>query len=89
EWVRVHSPDGYSFLVKRKVALRSGTLKNMLSDDSFSEAASKTCEVNARAPVAEKLVEYLSYKTTYESAGPKEDIPDFFERIMPEIALEL
>lgn len=39
--------------------------------------------------MAEKLVEYLSYKTTYESAGPKEDIPDFFERIMPEIALEL
>ena len=37
----------------------------------------------------EKLLEYLVYKTTYENAPPREDIPDFYERIVPEVALEL
>ena len=42
-----------------------------------------------RAAVTEKFVEYLSYKATYENVQPNEDIPDFIERIAPEIALEL
>lgn len=39
----------------------------------------------------EKLVEYMSFKTHYESVGSKEEIPvnDFVERIPPEIVLEL
>ena len=44
---------------------------------------------SARPIVTEKVLEYLAYKTTYENAGPKEDIPDFYERVMPELALEL
>ena len=39
--------------------------------------------------MTEKFVEYLAYKATYENAPPNEDIPDFLERIDPEIALEL
>jgi transcription elongation factor B subunit 1 len=39
--------------------------------------------------VTEKFVEYLAYKATYENAPPNEEIPDFIERIAPEIALEL
>lgn len=42
-----------------------------------------------RAIVVEKLCEYLQYKRTYESIPAKEDIPDFSERIPPEIVLEL
>ena len=38
--------------------------------------------------VAEKVMEYLVFKAQYENAGPKEDIPDFTERIVPELALE-
>lgn len=34
DWIRITSNDGYSFLVKRKVATRSGTLKSMLDEDS-------------------------------------------------------
>ncbi|TFY68093.1 hypothetical protein EVG20_g3696 [Dentipellis fragilis] len=90
DWVRIVSNEGYSYLVRRKVALRSGTLKSMLSTETnFAEASSKTCEVHERAAVVEKFVEYLAYKTTYENSPPKEDIPDFFERIVPEVALEL
>ena len=36
EWVRLTSNDGYHYLVKRKVAMCSGTLKNMLSAESPS-----------------------------------------------------
>jgi hypothetical protein len=39
--------------------------------------------------VTEKFVEYLAYKATYENASPNEEIPEFSERIDPEIALEL
>ena len=30
EWVRLQSLDGFSYLVKRKVAEASGTIRNML-----------------------------------------------------------
>lgn len=90
DWVRLTSHDGYSFLVKRKVAARSGTLKNMLSAESnFAEAVSNICPLDERAVIVEKLCEYLSYKGHYENTSTKEDIPDFAERIVPEIALEL
>lgn len=39
--------------------------------------------------MVEKLCEYLQYKSTYESVPAKEDIPDFTERVPPEIVLEL
>ncbi|KZT06615.1 POZ domain-containing protein [Laetiporus sulphureus 93-53] len=89
EWVKLVSNDGYSFLIRKKVAMGSGTLKNMLSEESnFSEAVTNTCAINERGVVLEKLCEYLSYKALYENA-PQRDIPDFTERITPEIALEL
>jgi len=44
-----------------------------------------------RAIIAEKLVEYMSFKSHYETVGPKEDIPllEFIERIPREVVLEL
>ncbi|EIW56079.1 POZ domain-containing protein [Trametes versicolor FP-101664 SS1] len=90
EWVRLTSTDGYEFLVKRKVAACSGTLRNSLSAEShFSEALSNTAHTNERAVIVEKLCEYLSYKSLYESAKKNEEIPDFQERVYPEISLEL
>jgi len=70
--------------------LGSGTLKNSLSEDSsFKEALLSTTSLKERAVVVEKVLEYLTYKKLYESTGPREDIPDFKERIVPEVALEL
>ncbi|KAJ3555213.1 hypothetical protein NM688_g2699 [Phlebia brevispora] len=90
DWIRLVSSDGFSYLVKRKVAMGSGTLKNMLSaESSFAESASNTCPVNERAIVVEKLSEYMQYKNAYENVPAKEDIPDFQTRIPPEVALEL
>lgn len=45
--------------------------------------------IGNRGIVVEKLCEYLQYKYTYENAPPKEDVPEFTERIPPEVALEL
>lgn len=44
-----------------------------------------------RAIIAEKLVEYMSFKSHYETVGPREDIPlhELMERIPREIVLEL
>jgi hypothetical protein len=44
-----------------------------------------------RAAVVERLCEYMVFRSSYENAGPKEDIPvqDLIERIPPEVALEL
>lgn len=44
---------------------------------------------HSRAVIVEKLCEYLSYKSLYESAKKNEEIPDFQERVYPEISLEL
>ena len=105
DWIRLISTDGYSYLVKRKVAVMSGTLRNMLNND-FAEATANTCPINERCVpilclpcllidcgyrgiIVEKLCEYLQYKYTYESAAPRQDGPDFTERIPAEIALEL
>jgi len=43
-----------------------------------------------RAIVAEKVIEYLAHKHYYTTKADKNvSIPDFQERIPPEIALEL
>jgi transcription elongation factor B subunit 1 len=56
------SSDNISFTINRKVALLSGTIKNMLSS-SFQE--SQTNEIrfpDINGNILEKVVEYLSYK---------------------------
>ncbi|KAF8586750.1 POZ domain-containing protein, partial [Ramaria rubella] len=78
-WVKLRSDDGFAFIVPRKATTASG----------FSEAQSNTCQLSLRAVVTEKVLEYLVFKVQYEKAGPKEEIPDFTERIVPELALEM
>jgi len=92
EWVRLTSTDGFSVIVKRKVATGSGTLKSMLSaESSFSEALTNTCPINERGAVVEKVCEYMAFKSYHTSTNPKEEVPvnEFMERIPPEVALEL
>jgi len=92
DWVRVTSTDGFSFIVRRKVANVSGTMKDMLNTESnYAEAITRTCPVHQRGLIVEKLLEYMSFRAHYETVGPKEEIPvqDFMERVPPEIVLEL
>ncbi|KXN80623.1 Elongin-C, partial [Leucoagaricus sp. SymC.cos] len=92
DWVRITSNDGFSFIVRRKTAKASGTMKSMLdTSSSYAEATTKTCPSGQRAIIAEKLVEYMNFKTYYETVWPKEDIPiqELMERFPREIVLEL
>ncbi|KAF8496348.1 BTB/POZ protein, partial [Gautieria morchelliformis] len=90
EWVRIKSGDDFTFIVPRKAAEASGMLKNMLDPSGgFAEAHSNTCQIQWRAVVTEKVAEYLVYKVQYEKASAKEEIPDFIERIVPELVLEM
>jgi len=45
----------------------------------------------SRGVIVEKLVDYMAFKTYYETIGAKEDIPikEFIDRIPPEIVLDL
>jgi transcription elongation factor B subunit 1 len=93
EWIRITSEEGFSFMIRRKVANTSGTLKNMILGGSgaFSEGNTKVCHIQERPIIVEKMCEYMTFKAHYEKAGPKEEIPvqEFMDRIPPEIALEL
>ncbi|KAF8995997.1 hypothetical protein BDQ17DRAFT_1250134, partial [Cyathus striatus] len=92
DWIRINSTDGYSYIVRRKVANMSGTIKSMLDPESnYAEAATKTCEIHQRGIITEKLVEYMAFKAHYETLGPKEEVPvtEYTERLPLEITLEL
>ncbi|KAJ8082443.1 elongin C [Marasmius tenuissimus] len=91
DWVRLVSNDGFSFLVKRKVANTSGTINSSLDMSSgYAESESKTYRAtNDRGIIVQKLVEYMSFKAHYSKS--KDDVPvnEFMERIPPEIVLEV
>ncbi|CED84531.1 RNA polymerase II transcription elongation factor Elongin/SIII, subunit elongin C [Phaffia rhodozyma] len=89
EWVRVVSSDQFTFIVQRETANLSGTLKSSFDPDSgFMEVGNNTCEIPHRVIVA-KVLEYLAFKAQYSGATAKDFVPDFTERLEPEIALEV
>ncbi|KIS71067.1 elongin C, partial [Mycosarcoma maydis] len=90
-WVTLVSDDGYRFLVDNTTVMASPTIKTMLSmgeGGGFAEAESNTARLQIRGEVLEKVIEYLHFKTKY-SGATNVDVPDFRNRIPPEIALEL
>ncbi|KAJ7595548.1 BTB/POZ protein [Mycena floridula] len=93
DWIRVVSNDGFSYLVRRKIANISGTMKNSLDASSgFAEAETKTYVAHDhRGVIVQKLLEYMAFKAHYENGPSKEEVPvkEFMERIPPEIVLEL
>jgi elongin-C len=50
DWIRVTSRDGFSFIVKRNVVFRSGTLRNML-DERRTSLHAPTAHPDAHAPL--------------------------------------
>lgn len=53
------------------------------------ESESNSCEVPHRGIIVAKVLEYLAFKVQYKDATAKDYVPDFAERIEPEIALEV
>ncbi|GAA5866074.1 hypothetical protein JCM8547_000587 [Rhodosporidiobolus lusitaniae] len=86
-WITLVSQDGHRYILPRSAALGSGMIKDTLSTD-FAEAQTGVIHLaEQRAEIVEKVAEYLMYKERYSQQ--KGEIPDFKERVKPEIALEL
>ncbi|CAM9024231.1 unnamed protein product [Wickerhamomyces anomalus] len=84
EYITLVSSDGFEFIIRKKAAMVSGTLKNMLSSTfrETEERKIKLQEMDGR--LLGKVVEYLYYNLKYRG---DDDIPEF--NIPTEMALEL
>ncbi|KAI8585739.1 hypothetical protein HDU87_007368 [Geranomyces variabilis] len=87
ETVKLVSSDGFEFIIDRKCAMASGTIKNMLSSPGqFTESVQNTVNFrDIKAVILEEVCKYLYYKVRYTNTTS--EIADF--AIAPEIALEL
>ncbi|KAJ2850511.1 hypothetical protein IWW36_001828 [Coemansia brasiliensis] len=92
--VRLLSGDGFSFVISKKAADMSPTLKNMLemtrggTDVAFSEALSSQIQLpEIRGKVLERVCQYLIYKYRYSDEGASDRVPDFEFDV--EMSLEL
>ncbi|KAK9761381.1 elongin C [Basidiobolus ranarum] len=88
-FVTLTSSDGFDFILSKKAAMGSGTIRNMLSSNGpFTESLENEIHFREiRAVILEKVCQYLYYKLKYTNSTT--EMPDFGSRIEPEIALEL
>jgi len=99
DMVRLVSQEGHEFVVDKKAAMVSGTIKAMLSSDgmitrryesneiigAFMESGGEIKFQDISTPILEKVIQYFYFKLKYNNATM--EIPEF--TIDPEIALEL
>ncbi|KAL7752661.1 elongin C [Sorochytrium milnesiophthora] len=85
--VRLLSSDGFEFVIDRKCAMASGTIKSMLSSPGrFTESQQNLIEFkDIKAIVLEKVCQYLYYRVRYTNSTS--EIPDF--KLEPDYALEV
>jgi transcription elongation factor B subunit 1 len=85
QFVKLISAEGHQFIVPRKIALISNTMRAML-EGQFREADQGVINFpDISSHILEKVIEYLLYKVRYNESNSK--VPEF--KIEPEIALEL
>mmetsp|Transcript_29586 Transcript_29586/g.34043 ORF Transcript_29586/g.34043 Transcript_29586/m.34043 type:complete len:112 (-) Transcript_29586:4-339(-) len=84
-FVKLLSADGCEFILSRRVALVSVTMKAML-EGQFREADDATISFPEMSGlILEKVVQYLHYKVKFSNSPTR--VPEF--KIDPEHALEL
>mmetsp|Transcript_20143 Transcript_20143/g.56949 ORF Transcript_20143/g.56949 Transcript_20143/m.56949 type:complete len:103 (+) Transcript_20143:75-383(+) len=83
-YVRLISSEDHVFVVERKYAMVSGTIKSMLSG-SFAESKGEVRFPEIRTAVLEKVIQYFHFKLKYTNS--KVPIPEF--SIPPELALDI
>ena len=87
DYITLLSNDGYKFIVDKKTAMISQTIRNMLyGGGNYEEATSKTLRLNnIRAPILERIIEYWHYRSQY--SDHVDQLPKF--EIDPAMAIEL
>jgi elongin-C len=87
-YVTLISSDGFEFHIRRSAAVRSGTIRRMLSSESgfgFVESSTGVCRLESISGIVlEKVVEYLYYN---EKNREMNGVPD--PEIPSELCLEL
>ncbi|KNE57606.1 hypothetical protein AMAG_03296 [Allomyces macrogynus ATCC 38327] len=75
--VRLVSADGFEFVIDRKCAMASGTIKAMLSSPArFAESQHNVVEFkDIKAVILEKVCQYLYYKVRFTNSST--EIPEF------------
>ena len=85
EYVKLVSAEGHEFILPRRIALVSKTMRAML-EGNFREAEDAVVQFpDLSAHVLEKVIQYLHYYVRYNNSTSR--IPEF--KIEPEISLEL
>ena len=82
--IKLISGEGHEFLVDRRCAMVSGTIKAMLSGQ-FAESRGEVRFPEIPGVVLERVIQYLHYKVRYTHSSQR--VPNF--EVEPEIALEL
>ncbi|KAJ1642466.1 elongin C [Coemansia erecta] len=98
--VKLLSGDGFSFILDKKVAEQSATIRNMLdmtrsvsrgdtqAASMFTEALTNEIKFpEIKGKILEKLCQYLIYKHRYSDEESSERVPEFDFDL--EISLEL
>ncbi|KAJ3079630.1 hypothetical protein HK102_003657 [Quaeritorhiza haematococci] len=85
--VKLISADGFEFIIDRKCAMGSNTIKNMLSSPGqFTESVQNEIHFrDIKAIILERVCKYLYYKVRYTNTN--REVPEF--KIERELALEL
>uniref|UniRef100_A0A7S4HH21 Elongin-C n=1 Tax=Vannella robusta TaxID=1487602 RepID=A0A7S4HH21_9EUKA len=91
ETVKLISSDGHVFIVDKKAATVSGTIKSILGNGNqhakfAEEEDGKVAFDEIPSHILEKVIQYFYFKLKYTNRT-SEEIPEF--TIEPEIALEL
>ncbi len=82
--VKLISAEGHEFIVDRRCAMVSGTIKRMLTGQ-FAESRGEVRFPEIPGVILEKVLQYLYYKVRYTNSVMR--VPDF--EVEPEISLEL
>lgn len=82
--IKLRSAEGHEFIVERRVAMVSGTIKSILSGQ-FAESRGELSFPEIPGIILEKAIQYMHYKIRYTNSVSR--IPEF--PVEPEIALEL
>ncbi|CAB3402715.1 unnamed protein product [Caenorhabditis bovis] len=87
EYVKLVSSDQHEFIIRRELALTSGTIRAMLSGPGVYAENESNVVYFREIPshVLQKVCQYFAYKVRYSNAAT--EIPEF--NIPPEVALEL
>lgn len=81
---RWSSSDDFEFVVERRFAMVSGTIKAMLTGN-FSESKGEARFPEIRGEVLERVVQYFHHKLKYHNS--RVPIPDF--PVPPELSLDM